>query len=107
MISDAQQRLLERRQRLVEQLAELEKQVVEQRRKDNRRRAELAGKAVLRYAESNPHFAEILRGILDTSISAKRDRDLFDLESEPADPAEPNPERREILVGVRQAIKSN
>ena len=103
-MSDAQQRLLERKKRLVEQIAELDKQVAELRRRDDRRRAELAGKAVLRYAQDNPQFSAILRGILDTSVVQKRDRDLFELEDQPP---EPTPIRREILVGVRQAVKSN
>ena len=104
MISDAQQRLLERKKRLVDQLADLERQVAELRRRDDRRRAELAGKAVLKHAKTNPQFAAILRGILDASISVKRDRDLFDLDDEIV---EPSPVRREILVGTPQAARSN
>jgi hypothetical protein len=49
------------------------------KRKDDRKRAELAGKAVLNYAKADPRFAAALRGILDGAISAKRDRELLGL----------------------------
>ncbi len=45
----------------------------------NRRRAVLAGYAVLNHAKADPQFAAILRGILDASISEKRDRELLGL----------------------------
>jgi hypothetical protein len=102
-MSDARRKLLEKKKRLKEQLADLEKQETEQRRKDDRMRAQLAGRAVLDHAKANPEFAAALRGILDASISARRDRELFDLAEKPD---QNGPARPEIHVGLRRAGES-
>lgn len=102
-MSDARRKLLEKKKRLKEQLAELEKQEAEQRRKDDRTRALLAGRAVLDHAKADLEFAAVLRSILDASISAKRDRELFDLAERPT---QTGPARPEIHVGLRRAGES-
>lgn len=102
-MNDTRRRLLEKKKRLKEQLAELERQDAEQKRKEDRQRAQLAGRAVLSYAAANPEFAAALRGILDASLSVKRDRELFDLGEKPA---QSGPARPEIHVGLRRAGES-
>ena len=47
-----------------------------------RRRAELAGEAVLKVARTDPQFAAMLRDILNASITGRRNRELFDLKVE-------------------------
>lgn len=49
------------------------------KRKDDRKRAQLAGRAVLDYAKADPRFAATLRVILDAATSRKRDRELLGL----------------------------
>ena len=51
-------------------------------RETERRRAELAGEAVLRFAKADPQFAAVLRDILDASITGRRDRELLDLKAD-------------------------
>lgn len=100
-MSDARQRLLERRKRLEEQLAELDRREALQKRRDDRKRAELAGTAVLAHAKTDPHFAAIFRSILDGSVLSKRDRALFGLGEAQSAPA-PNQNRPEIRLELRQ-----
>lgn len=47
----------------------------------DRRRAELAGEAVLKFAESDPQFAAVLRDILEVSIIDRQDRELLNLKA--------------------------
>jgi hypothetical protein len=75
------------------------------KRKDERRRAELAGKAVLSYAKADPRFAATLRGILDTAIQEERHRKLLGL---PVEKPLENPLRsRDAQLAVLAAFGRN
>jgi hypothetical protein len=67
-------------------------------RKDERKRAELAGRAVLSRAKADPRFAATLRSILDASIQEERHRKLLGL---PVEKPLENPLRsRDAQLGI-------
>jgi transposase len=78
-MNDRRQRLLERKKRLEQQLKELDEREARQKQKNDPKRAQVAGRAVLKHAKNDPQFAATLRDILDTLVTGKRNRKLFDL----------------------------
>lgn|GEM_PF-5930303 len=76
-------RLLARKEKLEARLAAIERRDAERRKKDDARRAELAGRAVLKFAESDPDFARRLAAVLNKAVRGKRDRALLGLEERP------------------------
>lgn len=78
-MADKKERLLARKREIEKRLAELAKAEQRQREKQDKRRAELAGQAVLKHARQDAAFADKLRSILDAQISGARLRALFDL----------------------------
>lgn len=87
------ERLLARKQDIEKRLAEIEKADRKQREKQDKRRAELAGQAVLKHARKDEAFARQLRTILDAEITGVRMRALFDLPAKPAAAPQPKPPR--------------
>lgn len=75
-------RLLARKDKLEAKLAALEKREAEKRKKDEAKRAELAGRAVLKRANADPGFAAELRAVLERTVTGRRNRALFDLEGD-------------------------
>lgn len=73
------ERLLARKRDIEARLAAIDKAEREQREKQEKRRAELAGQAVLKRARKDESFARQLQTILDTEITGMRLRALFDL----------------------------
>jgi hypothetical protein len=78
-MNNRRQQLLERKKRLEQQLKELDEREARQKQKNDPRRAQVAGKAVLKHAKNDPQFAETLQRILNRLVSGKRNRQLFDL----------------------------
>lgn len=90
-MADEKDRLLARKKDIEQRLAAIEKAERKQREKQDKRRAELAGQAVLKHARKDEAFARQLRTILDTEISGVRLRALFDLPGKPAAAPVPKP----------------
>lgn len=78
-MAEEKQKLLARRKRIDERLAAIEKSERKKREQEDKRRADLAGKAVLKRARKDEAFARELRAILDAEITGVRQRKLFDL----------------------------
>ncbi|MFW6027319.1 MAG: hypothetical protein ACOC91_00780 [bacterium] len=78
-MAEEKQKLLARRKRIDERLAAIEKAERRKREQDDKRRAELAGKAVLKHARKDEAFGRQLRSILAAEITGVRQRKLFDL----------------------------
>jgi hypothetical protein len=78
-MSEEKQRLLARKEKIEQRLAALQEAEERRREKDERRKAELAGRAVLRHAARDERFAAELRAILDSQIAAASARALFGL----------------------------
>jgi hypothetical protein len=78
-MKDRRQQLLEKKKRLEQQLKELDERESGRKQNDDLKRAQLAGKAMLKHAKIDPQFAATLRNILDRSVSGKRNRQLLDL----------------------------
>src|SRR5690606_18077329 len=72
-------RLLARKQDIERRLAEIEKAEKKKREKHEQRRAELAGRAVLKHARKDEELRRKLHAILDAEITGARLRALFDL----------------------------
>ena len=68
--SRRKQRLLARKEKIEQRLAAIRKPEERRREKDEKRKAELAGRAVLRHAAKDERFAAELRAILDAEITA-------------------------------------
>jgi hypothetical protein len=84
-MNQEKERLLARKARIEERLAAIEEAEARRRERDDKRKADLAGRAVLRRARKDKEFAGRLRGILDAEITGARNRALFDLPPKPAD----------------------
>ena len=82
-MADEKERLLARKQEIEARLAAIEKAERKQREQQEKRRAELAGQAVLKHARKDEAFARQLRSILDAEITGVRLRALFDLPAKP------------------------
>ncbi|HUF79695.1 MAG TPA: hypothetical protein VMN03_01055 [Burkholderiales bacterium] len=78
-MADEKERLLARKQEIEARLAAIENAERKQREQQEKRRAELAGQAVLKHARKDEAFARQLRTILDAEITGVRLRALFDL----------------------------
>ena len=78
-MSQEKERLLARKQKIEQRLADLEKEAARRREKDEERKAALAGRAVLKHARGDADFAARLRAVLDAEITGVRQRALFDL----------------------------
>jgi hypothetical protein len=78
-MSEEKQRLLARKEKIERRLAAIEEAETRRREKDEKRKAELAGQAVLRRAANDERFAAELRAILDAEVTAAAARALFDL----------------------------
>ena len=78
-MSQEKERLLARRQKIEQRLAAIQEAEERRREKDERRKAELAGRAVLKHAARDERFAAELRAILDSQIAAASARALFGL----------------------------
>jgi hypothetical protein len=78
-MSEEKQRLLARKEKIEQRLAAIEEAETRRLEKDERRKAELAGRAVLRRAAKDERFAAELRAILDAEIAAAAARALFGL----------------------------
>lgn len=100
-MADEKQKLLARKKRIDERLAAIEKAERRQREKDDKRRAELAGKAVLKQARKDEAFARQLRTILDVQITGVRQRTLFDLPDRP-NAQEPEDKPRLQAAGAKK-----
>ena len=87
-MADERERLLARKKDIEKRLAEIEKAEQKKREKQEKRRAELAGHAVLKHARKDEAFGRQLRAILDSEIAGARLRALFNLpvKSSPASP---------------------
>ena len=85
---DDRARLLAKKARIEEQLAQLAKAEARKREEDQKRRTMLAGRIVLDHATKDEEFGRVLMGILDQTITAPRDRALFAFGSEKAGEAE-------------------
>jgi hypothetical protein len=83
-MADEKERLLARKKDIENRLAEIEKAEQNKREKQEKRRAELAGRAVLKHARKDEAFGRQLRAILDSEIAGARLRALFDLPVKPA-----------------------
>ena len=81
---DDRARLLARKARIEEQLAQLAKAEAMKREQDQKRRTLLAGRIVLDHATKDDAFGRVLMDILDRAITAPRDRALFAFGSERA-----------------------
>ena len=78
-MSEEKQRLLARKEKIEQRLAAIQEAGRRRREKDEKRKAELAGRAVLRRAAKDERFAAELRAILDAEIAAAAARALFGL----------------------------
>jgi hypothetical protein len=78
-MSEEKQRLLARKEKIEQRLAAIEEAETRRREKDEKRKAELAGRAVLRRAAKDERFAAELRAILDAEVTAASARALFGL----------------------------
>ena len=78
-MSEEKQRLLARKEKIEQRLAAIQEAEERRREKDEKRKAELAGRAVLRHAAKDERFAAELRAILDAGIAAAAARALFGL----------------------------
>jgi hypothetical protein len=78
-MSEEKQRLLARKEKIERRLAAIEEAETRRREKDEKRKAELAGRAVLRRAAKDERFAAELRAVLDAEIAAAAARALFSL----------------------------
>lgn len=86
-MGDDRARLLARKAKIEEQLAQLAKAEARKREQDQQRRSVLAGRIVLDHATRDEAFGRMLMGILDQAITAPRDRALFGLASPVPTPA--------------------
>ena len=80
-MSQEKERLLARKEKIERRLSDLDKAEAQRRERDEKRKAELAGRAVLARARKDQDFAGRLRAVLDAEITAVRARALFDLPS--------------------------
>lgn len=78
-MADEKERLLTRKKDIEKRLAEIEKAEQKKREQQEKRRAELAGRAVLKHARKDEAFGRQLQAILDAEIAGARLRALFDL----------------------------
>lgn len=78
-MADEKERLLARKKDIEQRLAAIEKAEQKKREEQEKRKAELAGRAVLKHARKDETFARQLRAILDAEITGVRLRALFDL----------------------------
>ena len=78
-MSEEKQRLLARKEKIERRLAAIEEAETRRREKDEKRKAELAGRAVLGRAAKDERFAAELRAILDAEVTAGAARALFGL----------------------------
>lgn len=78
-MSQEKHRLLARKARIDARLAAIAEADAKRRAKHDQRRADLAGRAVLKCARKDQAFAATLRAILDEEITGARNRALFDL----------------------------
>ena len=78
-MSQEKERLLARKARIEARLAAIEEADAKRREKDEVRKADLAGRAVLKRARKDKSFASKLRDVLDAEITGARNRSLFDL----------------------------
>jgi hypothetical protein len=78
-MSQEKDRLLARKARIEARLAAIDQAESKKREKDDRRKADLAGRAVLTRARKDKAFAARLREVLDAEIAGARNRALFDL----------------------------
>lgn len=92
-MADEKEKLLARKQEIEARLAAIEKAERKQREQQEKRRAELAGQAILKHARKDEAFARQLRTILDAEITGARMRALFDLPAKPEAASGPKPPR--------------
>lgn len=92
-MADEKEKLLARKQEIEARLAAIEKAERKQREQQEKRRAELAGQAILKHARKDEAFARQLRTILDAEITGVRTRALFDLPAKPEATSGPKPHR--------------
>jgi hypothetical protein len=78
-MSQEKERLLARKAKIDARLAAIAEADAKRREKEEQRKADLAGRAVLRRARKDKEFAARLRKILDAEITGQRNRTLFDL----------------------------
>lgn len=74
---DDRARLLARKARIEERLAQLAKADARKREDDHKRRTLLAGRVVLDHATRDEEFGRTLMGLLDQALTSHRDRSLF------------------------------
>jgi hypothetical protein len=101
VMSEEKQRLLARKEKIERRLAAIQETEERRRKKDEQRKAELAGRAVLKHALKDERFAAELRGILDAEVTAAAARALFGL---PAGAS--SPERSKTRSGNSRQQKS-
>ena len=78
-MSQEKERLLARKEKIEQRLADLEKAESRRREKDEERKAVLAGRAVLARARKDQDFAGRLRLVFEAEITGARARALFGL----------------------------
>jgi hypothetical protein len=86
-MSEEKQRLLARKEKIEKRLAAIQETEERRRKKDEQRKAELAGRAVLGRAAKDERFAAELRAILEAEITAASARALFGLPAGASSPA--------------------